>query len=503
MSQGMEDDGMEDIQSESQADQQASQVASQTEAAPKPTKNVKDPCIYCGKNCKGGSIQCTICTLWCHRQCMGLSKEAIKGIELQAKEVGVAYWACRACMNFNKKVNHQLRVTEQRQDETDKKVAENTAQIEVVRKIAEEARKEARAQVEKMAQLEEKVERTVDDELREREARRLNLVIHGVPEVSDTVVNNRERMERDKKEVERLMIQIKVNTRAQDIRFCRRIGERGRVPRPIVIGLHTEGERAAILNKARDLMGSIYEEVSIVPDLTQNQRRGEQRLRDEAGKRNEQLTEEDRRKNLKWIVVGRRGEKRLIKGVERENQTGREDRRTNSGHGGNRGIERENQTGREERRTNGGHGENRGWGQDRQGGGQPSRGGGQDNRFNRDILPNSRDREVTNWIPQNDRPSSETGTRRREASSGLNSENTQPRDTDRQERQTAQPQEVEDRWPPLDRAGQRNRGLERNQEGRWDSEADYRRDRLNSKRGRSAGVNEEYEEENPPQRNRY
>ena len=67
-----------------------------------PSKS-KYPCLYCAKNCASGAIQCTICTLWAHRACTKLSKEAIKGLEVQAKEVGLAYWACRSCLSFKNK----------------------------------------------------------------------------------------------------------------------------------------------------------------------------------------------------------------------------------------------------------------------------------------------------------------------------------------------------------------------------------------------------------------
>ena len=66
--------------------------------------------------------------------------------------------------------------------------------------------------------------------------------------------------------------------------------------------------------------------MTVVPDMTKSQRKGEQQVRDEAARRNTQLTEEDRNKNLKWLVVGKRGEKRLIKGVERDGQAGRQER---------------------------------------------------------------------------------------------------------------------------------------------------------------------------------
>ena len=114
--------------------------------------------------------------------------------------------------------------------------------------------------------------------------------------------------------------------RAKDLRFCRRIGERGDNPRPIVFGVDWESDRKHLLEKAKELRLTKYDNITIVPDLTKAQRRDEQDLREEADERNKQLTEEDRNRNLKWIVVGRRGEKRLIKGTEREYQPGREER---------------------------------------------------------------------------------------------------------------------------------------------------------------------------------
>ena len=33
------------------------------------------PCLGCGKNCTGQqySVYCTLCKLWCHRECAGIS----------------------------------------------------------------------------------------------------------------------------------------------------------------------------------------------------------------------------------------------------------------------------------------------------------------------------------------------------------------------------------------------------------------------------------------------
>ena len=334
------------IEAEKEKEQAASQTAQkeQTEASQNKTskttktKNTKEPagavqypCIYCGKNAAKGAVQCTICSLWCHMTCTGLSKEAIKGLEVQAKEVGLAYWACRSCMSFNNKWNNQMRVVCKRQDETEARVENNSDKIEEVRKITEELRHELREQVKKTEGLQERMETALDSELREREARRLNLVIHGLQEPEASLKDPRERMERDKEECERLFIAMKARTRYQAVRFCRRIGERGTDPRPVVFGVYSEEEKRHLLEKSKELRSTRYENVTIVPDMTKSQRRGEQKLREEADRRNELLTTEDRDKNLKWIVVGKRGEKRLIKGEERDGQWGQRDRERGTG----------------------------------------------------------------------------------------------------------------------------------------------------------------------------
>ena len=111
---------------------------------------------------------------------------------------------------------------------------------------------------------------------------------------------------------------MRARTRRGNIRFCRRIGERGQAPRPIVIGLETEEEKRHLLFKARDLQGTRFRDVSLVLDLTKKQREVENRMQVEASERNKTLTDADRESGLRWQVVGRRGEKRIIKAVERE-----------------------------------------------------------------------------------------------------------------------------------------------------------------------------------------
>jgi hypothetical protein len=86
----------------------------------------------------------------------------------------------------------------------------------------------------------------------------------------------------------------------------------------------SETARAAALSAARRLRNSRYGEVSIIPDLTQQQRSEEAGLAKEATRRNrDKLSEEDAQKNLTWQVVGQRGARKLIKAPTRNfNQRG-------------------------------------------------------------------------------------------------------------------------------------------------------------------------------------
>jgi hypothetical protein len=147
----------------------------------KGTKRQPDnPCIACGKNVTTNSVQCT---LWCHKACTNLSAEAFNGLEVQAREVGVAYWACRACLSFANKVNRQLQATSKHQDELENKVDSN---IKATDNNTQEIEK-LRAELNRMqAALEKEREERCDmlsEELRDREVRRNNLMISAAMQI--------------------------------------------------------------------------------------------------------------------------------------------------------------------------------------------------------------------------------------------------------------------------------------------------------------------------------
>jgi hypothetical protein len=80
-----------------------------------------------------------------------------------------------------------------------------------------------------------------------------------------------------------------------------------------------EAAKLAVLEAAKNLKNTAHSEVSIVPDLTPQQRQEEIDRGGEAERRNrDELSEDDKQKNLSWQVVGQRGAKRLIKAFTRQ-----------------------------------------------------------------------------------------------------------------------------------------------------------------------------------------
>ncbi len=97
------------------------------------------------------------------------------------------------------------------------------------------------------------------------------------------------------------------------VKFCKRIGEIGTAPRPLLTGFHMESDKLNLLRVAKNLEDTCFSDVNIAPDLTKKQRDEEAELKKEAERRNKSLSENDVSKNLHWVVVGPRGERRLTK----------------------------------------------------------------------------------------------------------------------------------------------------------------------------------------------
>jgi hypothetical protein len=146
-------------------------------------------------------------------------------------------------------------------------------------------------------------------------------------------------MEADLTECEKVFVATGVRAGKRDIRFCRRIGEKGKSKgkRPILVGMKSELVKAELLDAAKELQNTRYKHVSIGPDQTRKQKQAETALNEEVNRKNrEEFSEEDRSKNLRWMVVGRKGEKRIVKKLLSE-RTGKGQQQAATGSRGPRG----------------------------------------------------------------------------------------------------------------------------------------------------------------------
>jgi hypothetical protein len=125
-------------------------------------------------------------------------------------------------------VNEKLKQMDRRVDDLQEKVQANTGGLEEVQEKVNTVEK----RMEKLEKRTEEREASEDDwmfeELRAREAIRRNWVVYGLEEPDQTVTEGKDRMETDKNECENIFTTIGSKARRTDIRFCRRLGERGR-----------------------------------------------------------------------------------------------------------------------------------------------------------------------------------------------------------------------------------------------------------------------------------
>jgi hypothetical protein len=239
-----------------------------------------------------------------------MSDEIFNFINAQFKQTGTAYWACRSCTAYAQGMNHRVKQLEEEMEEIRNACEKNDSGLQKVQdkvdKLAEKVGNVAKRAAEAVTM----DENSVYEELREREQRKTNVVMYGMKEAPSSCVG-KERWDWDMASCDNLFKALKLEMPENSIKFLRRVGEAGEQPRPLVVGFHEERDKKRVLRM--DTRRTVFSDVEVCPDLTKKQRQEEADMRKEAVKRNQQMNDEDRAKNLAWQVVGPRGERRLEK----------------------------------------------------------------------------------------------------------------------------------------------------------------------------------------------
>ena len=281
------------------------------------------PCLKCDKHVKKNdfAIQCNMCELWIHKACAKMEDVLFEHLVKQEKLSGCVSWACTSCSSFSAKLSAGLKKVDERLTKMEATVDTHTGEIIAVKASVEDILAKVDGAIADRDNLKGEVQSETADllfgEIKERENRRNNVIVHGLKEPDSKIKDAELRIKADIKVISDLFAQLNLDLKPEEhVKFARRLGERptGDGSRPLLIGCVTPEVREKILTNTRKLAeNKEWESVSVIADLTKRQREEETALRTEATRLNTERTAEEA-KNWEWKVVGRRGSRRLIKG---------------------------------------------------------------------------------------------------------------------------------------------------------------------------------------------
>ena len=282
------------------------------------------PCLKCDKHVKKNdpAVLCNMCELWIHKECAKLEDALFDHLVKQQKHEGSIYWACVSCSSFSVKFHASLGKIEKRLTTVETTVEKHTTDIaslqDEVKAIDNKYDKSKEDVVKMRSEVQSNAESAIFSEMRDRENRKNNIVVHGLTEPDTKIKDKDTRIAADMKKIQELFSVLEVNIDAEETaKYARRLGERpvGTAgPRPLLIGFKVLDSKQTILDNSRKLAekSDVWKNVSVISDLTKRQREDEQKLRHEAERLNAERSVDDT-KNWEWKVVGRRGERRLVK----------------------------------------------------------------------------------------------------------------------------------------------------------------------------------------------
>ena len=268
------------------------------------------PCLVCEEDitAKSGAVECSFCEKWVHPKCGNISKAHLEIL----RSSKTTYWTCDPCDAVAGKIKKEIRHLQSTQDQMRKEMNTQISELQT-EQAAQKTRMDVFDRQLEVIKKEKNNNEAVYKELRERDSRRENLVIHQIPEAG-MAVKGKDRREYDAKRAMDLFEFIGCSIRREDIKFIYRPGElkESDRPRPVIVSLIDEGMKKKILANTRKLANSRFDRISIIPDLTPQQRKEEEDQRKEVSRLNQELDEEEAL-NWEWVLVGPRGRRRAIK----------------------------------------------------------------------------------------------------------------------------------------------------------------------------------------------
>lgn len=254
----------------------------------------------------------------------------VKFFDDQYKTHGFHNWTCQNCTVAYHKFNVRICKLEKRFDAMSEKVEENTKENASTKDKLDQVDKEVIAIKDRMKTTKQDAvtdaTKAWSAELREREARKTNLIIYGLQEPGDNITSGLARKKEDEHEVLDMFNNICAVVEPTDIKFAHRLGpmreDVSSKPRPLRVSFRDIGTLEQVFSRARNLPRTRFKGVSLTPDLTEMQRTEDQELMAEADRLNAELDENEA---LNWIYrcTGRKGQRVINKLKVRSQRTNR------------------------------------------------------------------------------------------------------------------------------------------------------------------------------------
>ena len=169
-----------------------------------------------------------------------------------------------------------------------------------------------------MQKAKEEVKEEMSAEMKNREERKMNIVIYGIDESDKEEAE--ERKKEDEKKVAEIATEIGVATKGK-VEVKWRLGKKvegENKPRPMIVQLEDAESRAKLLEKARFLARNAnpaWKRVYLAPDLTWQQREEARKKEEELRKQAEKMTAEAALAGGAgevYRVIGSRGNRRIV-----------------------------------------------------------------------------------------------------------------------------------------------------------------------------------------------
>ena len=206
---------------------------------------------------KEKEVQCDLCQFWYHMKCAEVSQILLDFLQSEDGQKGDVHWYCKVCEQGSRKLFEQMVVVDKRLSSVEQQLEEIKVKIDQLSKTqcTETPPAIIQSSVSHIAR-----------EMEERGLRKCNIVIHGLKDGDEHLVNELIRQ-----------IDDSIETAEKPIR----LGAVTNKSRPLLVKLKTEREKWKIIGKSLRVMkeNNKYKGVYVNPDLTKSERDEQYSLR--------------------------------------------------------------------------------------------------------------------------------------------------------------------------------------------------------------------------------